>query len=243
MSALATLYEMTPRRKDPSDDRIARALRARRSYLGKTQEELVDESGGLLNVRLISEMELGKRSVLTLTLPKLRAYLETLEWTGEDFSRETGVEVPTAVPIPGSTDYAPTLAVPRYGSVSAGINNNGEPDPDEEPYMLDPRLPWLRGRNLSRLAVMTVNGDSMVSQNAAQSVPHGSMVVVELGAAPADGELVVAWIDDLSVSVLKRFDEGGDTVLKSLNPRGPVFRAETHDIDIRGVVRFVITKP
>ena len=243
MRALATLYEMTPREKGRSDNRAARALRARRSYLGKTQEEMVDASGGELNQRLISELETGKRSVQTLTLPKLRALIDGLEWTGEEFSRETGVEVPTAAPIPGSVEYEPTLAIPRYGSVSAGIRAGGEPDPNEKPYNIDPRLPWLRGRDLSQLVVLTVNGDSMVSPKAALSVPHGSLVVVERGGMPADGELVVAWIDELELSVLKRYDEGDDVVLKSLNPRGPVFRAGEHKIDIRGVVRFYIGRP
>ena len=96
---------------------------------------------------------------------------------------------------------------------------------------------------MSRLVVLTVNGDSMVSPNAALSVPHGSMVIVERGAMPTDGELVVAWIDELELSVLKRYDEGDDVVLKSLNPRGPVFRAGEHKIDIRGVVRFYIGRP
>lgn len=46
MRALATIYEMTPRMHETADERTARALRARRSYLGKTQEEMVDESEG-----------------------------------------------------------------------------------------------------------------------------------------------------------------------------------------------------
>src|SRR5690554_4168846 len=153
---------MTPRRTGQQADRAARALRARRSFIGKTQEEMVDASGGQLNARLLSELENGKRSVLTLTLPKLQALIRGLEWTGEDFSRETGVEVPTAAPIPGATEYAPTLNIPKYGSVSAGIKDGGEPDPNEEPFKIDPRLPWLRGRDLSSLVVLTVNGDSMV---------------------------------------------------------------------------------
>lgn len=103
-----------------------------------------------MHPRLLSELENGKRSVLSLTLPKLQALLKALEWTGEEFSRETGVEVPTAAPLPGSAEYTPTLEIPRYGSVSAGINSNGEPDPGEEPFALDPRLPWLRGLTRGR---------------------------------------------------------------------------------------------
>lgn len=243
MQAFATLYVMTPRRKDPAGDRAARALRARRSFLGKTQEQMADESNGELYTRFLSELENGTRSANSLTLPKLRALLKVLEWTGEDFNRETGVEVPTSLPIPGSTPYQPTYSAPQFGSVGAGISDDGEPDPDQPPFPLDPNLVWLGGRDLSRMVVMTVNGDSMVSPKAASSVPHGSKVVVERGAIPTDREFVVAWIDDLGVSVLKRFDEEDEVVLRSLNPRGPVFRAGDHDIQIRGVVRYVMFRP
>lgn len=248
MPALATLYEMTPRRtNDPGITRAARALRARRSYLGKTQEQIADETNGELYPRFLSELENGVRRVQSLALPKLMALLKVLEWSGDEFHQETGVEVPIAkpdsAPIPGSTEYRPSYPVPQFGSVSAGISDGGEPDPDAPPAMLDPNFDGLRGRDMSRMVVMVVNGGSMLSPRAATSVPHGSKVVVERGAIPVDGELVVAWIDDLGVSVLKRFDEGPEVVLTSLNKRGPVFRAGTHKIEIRGVVRLILLKP
>lgn len=241
--ALATLYVMSPKRKTQPDSRVARALRARRGYVGKTLEQIADESGGLLNTRMLSELQTGKRDINDLPLSRLNMLLDILEWSGDDFSRETGVNVPTASAIPGSADYVPTLELPQFGSVSAGIAQNWEPDPDAPPLRVDKNLSWLRGRDVTRLVTVDVNGDSMVSPNAAESIPHGSKLIVEVGAAPADGDFVIAWIDDLGVSVVKKFSEGSDTVLKSLNPRGPVFRAHEHKIDVRGVVRFIMLKP
>ena len=167
MNALATLYGMTQERKPRIETRVTRALRARRGYLKKTQELMADQSDGLLNTRLLSELENGVRRIDTLTLPKLRALLKALDWSGEDLYQETGVEVPMAAPIPGSLDYLATYDVPRFGSVGAGLSDDGEPDPNQRPFPLDPKLPWLRGRDLSRMVVMTVNGDSMVSPKAA----------------------------------------------------------------------------
>src|SRR5690606_2600093 len=107
----------------------------------------------------------------------------------------------------------------------------------------DPNIQGIRGRPVKRLAVMRVNGDSMVSPRVSESIPKGAQIVVERGAAPSHGDTVVAWIRDLDLSGLKKFEEGDEVILSSLNPRGPVFRAGEHDIQIGGVVRLVIKTP
>ncbi len=108
---------------------------------------------------------------------------------------------------------------------------------------IDPSLPGIKGRPKSRLAWLWVNGDSMLSPSASESIPPGSMVVFEWGAAPEHRDIVIAWIEQLEIAVIKQFNEGNEVVLSSYNPSGPVFRAGSYDMDIRGVVRLILRKP
>lgn len=223
--------------------RAAAAIRARRAELGKTQAQVVEDSGGVLYGRLVSEIETETRSILGLTVPKLRALAHALEWTVDEFARATGLDVPTAEPVPGSVEYDPTVTIPEFGSVNAGIHEAEDPGPDVRAFRFDPVAFDLRGRDVNRLAVLKVNGDSMVSEKAAHSIPNGSKVIVEWGALPRTGDIVVAWVPEIDASVLKKYEEGPETILRSFNPLGPVFRAGEYEIDVRGVVRMVMHKP
>ncbi len=149
----------------------------------------------------------------------------------------------TSDPFSSSENYTPTLPVPILGTVGAGLHAlDTDIDYDGVEYLpMDPTEPRLRGR--LRLVALRVNGDSMVSDVVARSVRPGSMVVVEIGAIPQDGNLVVAWLPNRDTAVLKQFRESSDAVLRSFNPSGPVFRAADEPIEIRGVVRVVQTYP
>lgn len=243
LTVIATVYGVAPKRNIPQQsDKAARAIRGRRNYLGKTQAQIVEETSGVIYPRLLSELETNARSVNRLTLPKLRALITALEWTAEEFSHETGIDVPASRPIPDSVEYSPTLAIPSYRSISSGINGV-ESERSPKPFLLDPNFPGLRGRDVTRLAVLKVNGDSMVSDSASEEMRLGSMLIVEWDAVPSENDMIVGWIEQVGASVLKRQAEGRATVLHSLTPTGPVFRVGDHEIDVRGVVRWVMQKP
>lgn len=229
---------MSTHRRERSDS--GQRVAARRSYLRKTQEGIEVETNGILKQRMLSRIEMGDKSVGSLSTSQTSALMRVLKWTPEEFETETGVQLPER--IPHAEPYMPTLKVPVLGSVSAGLLQNEVGDPDDF-RLYDPRTDGLKGRDPSVLAEVTVNGNSMISEGAAREVRDGSRVVVEFGAAPQHGDLVVAWIGDLDTAVFKRFEEGPETVLRSFNPHGPVFRAGQHKIDVRGVARLITLKP
>lgn len=220
---------------------MGRAIAARRTLIGKTQPDIERETNGELYVKLLSRLETGKKPLHELAYSKLRTLIAALDWDATEFANANGVDT-SSVSLPSSRPYNATHPVPIFSSVSAGLSPTVQDDYVIGHFTLDPAVSGLRGRNMNNMRIMTVNGDSMASPSVANDIPHGSHIVVELGAAPTDGDIVVAWIDDLEVAVLKRFEEGGTTVLTSYNPSGPVFRAAEHDIDVRGVVRLDFRK-
>jgi SOS-response transcriptional repressor LexA len=223
---------------------VGAALKARRNFLGLKAEEVVERTGGTINLKLLSKIENNHVSPASLKLGKYRMLLAALELTPAEFEELTGVHaaLPEPEELPGSVPYIPTLRIPVVGTVSAGLR--GHRVIDSETFLaLDPSLPGLVGRSEANLVALRVNGDSMVSERVGLSIRSGAHVVVELGAIPVDGDLVAAWLPAREVAVLKKFREEPDTVLRSLNPLGPVFRLADEPIDIRGVVRMVLSYP
>lgn len=217
-------------------------IRARRAFHKLSRPAVSHATDGVLYERLQKRIEDGDKKVRTLRVNQVAAYLKVLEWTPEDFERETGVPLlEVGEDVPGSEPYKGGLLVGYYGTVAAGLHSVEEDSEPERLIPLDPLMPGLRGRPAGRLGLLRVNGDSMVSPKAAESIPEGSMVLVEWGAAPAPNDVVVAWLDAHDTAVLKQYQEGPDAVLRSFNPTGPVFRAAELPT-VRGVVRMVMRK-
>jgi len=231
-------------RKKPAEHPDAGArIAGRRGYLKLSRPRIAELTNGVLYERLQKRIEDGDKAVRTLRVDQIAAYMQALEWTREDFERETGVELPDDhAGVPGSEPYEGGLMVGYFGTVSAGLQDIQDEGDPERMIPIDPALPGLKGRTKGHLGLLRVNGDSMVSPKAAESIPEGSMVLVEWGAAPAQGDIVVAWLESHETAVLKQYQEGTDVVLRSFNPKGPVFRAEEMPT-VRGVVRTVMRKP
>lgn len=232
MYAPTTLAFM-PRTRTTRPTGEGRAIKARRAYLGKTGEDIETETNGVIYKKLLSRIETGKKSLSSLRLAEYETLLRALEWSQEEFVEQTG----SSLPIPHSEVYNPSLKVPILGTVSAGVRNVEIGEANDFLY-IDPGL--VRGRQ--NLAVLRVNGDSMASENTAKDIPEGSMVVFEYGAVPLPGDTVIAWVEEYEIAVIKLFEEHPTAVLKSHNPRGPIFRAGDVTMDVRGVVRLVIKK-
>lgn len=184
---------------------------------------------------------------------RARTISYALKWTSAEFERHVGVPIG---PVPlieeiRETDfhsflekYADTanlsIRIPVLGSVAAG-DLKGDPDeateyrrysPDELPRdITDPR----------KLRLLRVNGNSMFEENLPRPVPDGSMILVELDAAPTDGQLVIAFIPELGTLVLKQYREEPEAVLlRSYRVGGPAFWSTDYPgMSIRGVVRRV----
>lgn len=217
------------------------AIRGRRSALRLTSEDVYEMTGGAINQKMLSRLENDHVGIQTLRVTKLTALLSVLKWTVDELEEATGVKLSQG--LPGTEAYSPTLRLPILGTVAAGMHDvvHGMAEPVD--YLtVDPYASGLRGRDADSLVVLLVDGDSMLSESAARKIPHGANVIVELGAAPSNGDIVVAWLPDRETAVLKEWREEG-AVLRSYNPRGPVFRLADTEFDVRGVVRLVQYRP
>lgn len=224
------------------------AIASRRKWLGLTAEDVVERTNNAINLKLLSQLENNRYDPRKLTLGKYQALLRVLKWTPAEFEEATGVPPLTSEYLPGATEYTPTLRVPVMGTVSAGLAAIEEMGEAESYVHIDPGLsPALASAAPRNLYALRVNGDSMVSDKASLTVPDGSIVIVEVGAVAEHGNLVVAWLPNRETLVVKLFQEGrdgeGDVVLRSYNPRGPMFRLGAEPIEVRGVVRLVHIVP
>lgn len=227
----------------------ARAIRQRREALGKSQGQLARESQGRLNQTEISRLERGLvHPTQSMGAAKLEALLRALDWTPADFAHATGLEYPgLGLQAVGALPYRPHLRVPLLGEVAAGMHPVEVLGEREEYLMVDEEfLP--KGTRRDRLFALRVVGDSMISDELV-GIPPGSVVLAEADRLPAPGEIVVVWVRCPKVGfeggVIKVWSEGDDgQVLKSLNPKGPVFRLfDCDEVRVQGVFRLVMTPP
>lgn len=221
----------------------ARAIAARRAYLGKSGMDIENEHPGVLYQKLISHIETGKKTPGEISVNQWNALLQSLDWSPREFLENTGFDVPHDVMLPTSFEYENSLYLPVLGPVSAGLQTISQGGNVSDFMPIDPSLPGIKGRPKLRLAWLWVNGDSMLSPEASKSIPDGSMVVFEWGAVAENKDIVIAWIEELETAVIKQFSEGSDIILSSYNSNGPVFRASQYHMDIRGIVRLILRKP
>lgn len=218
------------------------ALVVRRTELGLSRKTIEDMTGGKVTEKTLGRYETGVNDLAVMNLDFFHTLLEVLQWTAADFQRATGTHV-GAPDIPGSRAYKPTDRIPWLGTVTAGLKGILDvSDAANDMRPVDMSLPGLRGRPIDKLRMLTVNGDSMISDRAARNIPEGSVIVVELGAVPRPHDIVAAWLPEREAVVLKEYAEGAEAILRSFNPSGPVFRASEEPMEVRAVVRTVTYK-
>ena len=232
----------TPRSRRDRVGTPGHALYVRRAELGLTRVDVERITSGRVTEKTLQRYENGENDLSVMNLDFYRSLLEALQWTAADFQTATGVNV-RAPEIPGAQPYRNTIEVTFVGTASAGLGRDAEMNTSNEVVPLDARFPGLRNRAADTLRLVSINGDSMVSETASRGIEPGSMVVVEIDAVPRDNDVVVAWLPERETVVVKRYRESSDAILRSINPRGPVFRVSEEDIEVRGVVRTVIFNP
>lgn len=126
-------------------------------------------------------------------------------------------------------------AIRFLGSVSAGLTGDGVAMPIDWLTVSDR---FLGGHHPDDLYALEVTGDSMVSEDARWTIPPGSIVLVHENLVPRPGNVVVAWLDDEDLGVLKVYKPADGMVwLLSRNPDHPAIPvSEETPASIRGVM-------
>ncbi|EJD6508509.1 helix-turn-helix domain-containing protein [Providencia rettgeri] len=115
--------------------------------------------------------------------------------------------------------YRPAPKYPVISWVQAGSWNEAC-----EPYTLDQIDEWYESEvHVQGSAFwLRVEGDSMTATSG-QSVPDGSLVLVDTGREPINNSLVIAKLTDYNEATFKKLViDGGQKFLKGLNPAWPI---------------------
>jgi phage repressor protein C with HTH and peptisase S24 domain len=125
--------------------------------------------------------------------------------------------------------------VKHVGTIGAGRLGVSFAD-DEVTYRTCPQ-PIAAKYRVEDIISATVDGDSMVSDDARDTIPPGSVVYLHTKLAPEEGEIVCAYLRSKDHSVLKRYNErDGYTVLRSSNiHHEPIVIRENDEAIIQGV--------
>lgn len=137
------------------------------------------------------------------------------------------------------------IRIPAFdvGKLAAGLHGyEHQETPDRYMAFLPAEVP--RGVPPEKLFMVQVGGDSMFEQGMPRAIPEGAWLMVERTSMAAPGQIVVAYIPDLDIAVVKQLqrDEANrNYLLQSYKVGGPTFWAQEHpDMRIQGVVRRLV---
>jgi repressor LexA len=155
-------------------------------------------------------------------------HLEALESRGHlhrDANRARSIQLAQA-PARG------VRALPLFGYIAAGRPIEAIPNPEtlEIPESFLPRQ--------GSYYVLRVQGESMIDEH----IQDGDFVVVESRETASPGEIVVALVDDESVTLKKYYPEGNYIRLQPANPAIAPIILEGARVKIQGVVVSVMRK-
>jgi SOS-response transcriptional repressor LexA len=228
-------------------------------YNASVQLEVEDPSRfkafSISSLRDWEQDETGER-IARANNKTLRTLAYLLGWVGEDFHMRLGVSIGSVPRLEETKDqriftfierfgtkYKPSVRLPVFGSVAAGINGfDLVEEPDHYEVFDESELP--SGIDRSKLYLVWANGNSMYEEGMTPSIPNGSKLMVEHGAAPDNKQVVVAYIPERDIGVVKQFwknPTSEEVMLRSFQRGGPYFSAKEYpDMHVSGVVRRVV---
>lgn len=232
-------------KSDPLPD-YAKFFAKYRKLKGLSQEGLANDAG--VSQTLISQIERGAQRPEGIKTERLVNILNALGLTQAHLQNETGIDLGIEADDEFLERYGYeanlTIEIPMFGSVAAGVKGFEEKQVPDDILRLDVRE-LDRGVNRKKLFLVKANGNSMFQDGMPRPVPDGSWLLVEHGATPKDGDLVIAYIKELDIGVVKQYKKVGDkSLLKSYRIGGPVFWSDEYpEIKIQGVVRRITYSP
>lgn len=241
MLATATVTAMTTSRTNRPT--AGRRIAARRSLLGLSGPDVERLTNGTIYQKLLSRIETGKKLVATMTITEVDALLRALQWTYDEFARETGVSNFAPQPVQGASNRDATRHVPSWGPVSAGVMQYDKGAAVTETASIEADLLGFGPHDLERIGALKAEGPLMLTPAARASTPDGAVLLVEWGAFPLGDDLVLGWLPEHGVAGLKRNNDAGDQPLRATGGEDLQVPLRNAVFEPRGVVRWVTRRP
>lgn len=252
MLAAPRIAYMPRKQHDQADEiplpRWARAIKARRNFLGKSGMDIDNETGGVVYQKLVSYLETAKKEPRDIATGQFDALLKALNWTPRQFVEETGYDIfyddtrrPTnrvgLPPVKNVMPVGPVVKVRYLGSVSGGMHPGGQPI-EMEPF--DTPVNFLEGANPDDCFWVDVDGTSMACDDVRRHIPPGTRCLIDSTKRPESGAVVVVELhrDGEVFNILKVYRPGEKFVtLESYNSQEePIILREGDYAEIKGVM-------
>jgi len=225
----------TKKPRQSIDPRPGRRIAARRTFLGKTLDDIEEETAGVVYRNLLSRIENGHKAADTMRANQVNALLPALQWTHADWIEALDLSPQNEADTQGTAVVQPHITphgsreIPVIDMLSAGLGGEGGTIVDHVAIPDE----W-RGQ----FAAYRVSGDSM-----APHIPDGATVIIKQQSHADIRQLVVCYAPGHGtvVKVLSGVLEDGTSVLTSLNPNyAPIV---TSGVTIFGVVHKIWNDP
>ena len=184
---------------------------------------------------------------------KLRTLSYLLGWNGFDFEHHVGVPVGT---VPGlgevgernnaallmqGTNTNLRVRLPAFvglGKSIEAVRQNGMQHTYKYKYVDPSELPV--GTNPGRLFFTRTEGADLFEVGMPQSIPQGAWLLVEADRLPSNGQLVLAYLPEQRLGVVKHQQHGEGVILRSYQIGGPLLWARDYpEMQVTGVVKRV----
>jgi repressor LexA len=201
------------------------ALTRRQRQVLDVIREFIERNGYSPSLEEIGE-ELGLSSVATVH--KHVSHLVQKGHVRRSWNQNRSIEPVLPDPAQGAAAFD----LPLYGSIAAGLPLEAVVHSESIGVPAD------MVRRPAETFVLRVNGDSMIDEQ----IRDGDFVVVEKRETAADGETVVALVDDHDATLKRFFRDCGTVRLVPANPAVPTIERPADRVQVQGVVVGVLRK-
>ena len=239
------MYLVSDTEKTPGER--LRELRERLGLSARAAEKLTDPRVTHSNIGKIESGRTPWENVQLSTISGLaRAYGMTRDELLAEVGSSPDTEVAEESSRPRATEQETKvirIAAFDAGSLAAGLRGYEEQETPDR-YMAFHPAEVPKGVPAEKLFMVRVGGDSMFEEGMPRPIPEGSWIMVESTNAAAPGQVVVAYLPDEDIAVVKqllRDEKTRNYRLHSYKEGGATFWAKDHpDMRIQGVVRRVV---
>ena len=241
---------ISPIPKQVSDIDAARAIASRRSYLKKSGSDIEQQTQGVIYQKLLSRLETAKKPVSSMKITELIALIRALEWTPQEFSEHTGVDLSGLMAL-GDPQFDPfnehklNLSYIYKHVHSPDVLHDEDSKPLHKESAAIPRR-VLEARGIDSDSIITIKADESVFisegvKNIGKSLSFADSVTLDIKTPPYHSDVVVLFEPEKRHLIVKLYTESstsGHIIFSPLRSSvAPIIRSVIDDdLVYKGIV-------